>query len=200
MSAATLIRWSGASLAIGGIAVAGFVVALVPGGGFGATPQDLGATYLLAHGSHTVGGVLALLGLVGLYVRLRERSATLAFVGFFVAFVGTTFFDALGLMSELVVPALSAPLTEAQLAPLFAITFLPFLAGYVLLGVAVFRDRAFLRWSGPLLIVSAVLFALPWPWPVPVAGAIAYAVALASLGSVLWSRTAVTASQARSLA
>ena len=63
MSTTTQIHWCGLALAIGGIAIAGFVLATIPAGGFQSTVEEtLSGAYLLAHGLHTVGGVFALFG------------------------------------------------------------------------------------------------------------------------------------------
>ena len=197
MSSARLIRWSGVALALGGIAIALFVLALVPIGGFdagGKAENTLTGIYRLSHGLHILGAVLALFGLVGLYGRLKDRTGWLGLIGFVLAFVGTSLFVGLGMIAEFIVPVLAVsapPLLDpagplGASSPLFPLTFLPFLVGYILLGIATLRAGVLPRWSGLLLIIAAVLFALPVPWPVPVAGAIAYGAGLIWLGSALW--------------
>lgn len=196
MSTQNLMRWSGWALAIGGIAIAGFFLALLPIGGVTATTESSPGLYYLAHGLHTIGGVLAALGLVGLYARQSEKTGWLGLIGFVLAFIGTTLFAGLGMISEFLLPPIftNAPALVAPggaLDPnsliIFPLTFLPFLVGYILLGIATMRAGVLPRWSGLLLILGAILFALPVPWPVPVVGAVLYAAGMGWIGYVLWS-------------
>jgi hypothetical protein len=195
MSATNLIRWSGLALIVGGSGVAGFLLALIPIGGFSAAPAQSPGLYFLAHGLHTIGAALAALGLVGLYARQSERAGWLGLVGFVLAFVGTTLFTGLGMISEFIMPQIfaQAPTLVAPGGPLatnssliIPLTFVIFLLGYVLLGIATMRAGVLPRGSGLLLIVAALLFALPWPWPVSVAGALVYAAGMAWIGVTLW--------------
>ena len=97
MSSSTLIRWGGLALAVGGISIAGFFLGLVGLGSLTATSVESPRLYLLAHGLHTIGGALAVLGLVALYAREYERLGRMGLIGFVLAMIGTSFFAGLGL-------------------------------------------------------------------------------------------------------
>ena len=207
MSSETLIRWSGLALAVGGIGIAGFVVATLPIGGLEASvEQTLSATYLLAHGLHTVGGVFALFGLMGLYIRQMDESGWLGLIGFVVAFIGTALFVGLGMISEFISPLVAAEapglmekggaLEDPAKLVILPISIVIFIVGYILLGIATFRANVFPRWSGLVLVVGAVLFFPPLPWPIPVVGAVVYGLALLWLGYALWSGRPEGAAQA----
>ncbi len=193
MTTVSLIRWSGAALAIGGVSIAGFYAALTPFGGPNATtPADTASpAFLLGHGLHLIGGVVTLLGVVGLFLRYRERTGTVAFVGFVLAFVGTALFAGLGMIAEFVAPTLARkgalPTAPELLGPLVPLTFVPFLLGYLLLGGALIRSAVGPRWGPILLMLGVLLLALPWPWPVNLIGGVLFAAGTVLLGLPLWS-------------
>jgi hypothetical protein len=194
----TLRRWSGLAFAIGGVSIAGFYVGLVPTGGpGGATAQDTSApAYLIAHGLHTVGGVLTLLGLVGFYLSQAERTGKIGFAGFVLAFIGTAFYAGLGMIAEFVAPALAARAPELgapERGPLVPLAFVPFLVGYVLLGAATLRSGTGPRAGAIAFILAAVLVALPWPWPLNLIGGVVFAFATLSVGLALASGTTTSA-------
>jgi hypothetical protein len=199
VTTSSLIRWSGAALAIGGVSIAGFYAALTPfGGPNGSTAADTSApAFLIGHGMHIFGGIFTLFGLVGLYLRYRQRTGTIAFVGFVLAFVGTSLFAGLGMIAEFVAPTLARrgtlPAAPELLGPLVPLTFLPFLLGYLLLGVALMRSGV-ARWGPISLMLGTLLLSLPWPWPVNLIGAVLFAAGTVLLGLPLWAeRTAISA-------
>jgi hypothetical protein len=120
---------------------------------------------------YLLGAVLLLLGLVGLYIRQAEAAGTLGLVAFLVAFFGTAL--ALGATwAELFVApslAVEAPrVLDAEptgmLALGFTLTFFVFLPlGWLLFGVASYRARIYPRVATILLMVGAVIAALPIP-------------------------------------
>jgi hypothetical protein len=120
---------------------------------------------------YLIGAVLLLLGLVGLYVRQSEAAGILGLVAFLVAFFGTAL--ALGATwAELFVApslAVEAPrVLDAEptgmLALGFTLTFFVFLPlGWLLFGVASYRARIYPRVATILLMVGAVIAALPIP-------------------------------------
>ncbi len=193
MTTSSLVRWSGAALAIGGVSIAGFYAALTPFGGPNATSAADTSTpaFLIAHGLHVIGGVVTLLGLVGLYLHHRQRTGAIAFVGFVLAFVGTALFAGLGMIAEFVAPTLARngtlPAAPELLGPLVPLTFLPFLFGYLLFGGALIRSAVIPRWGPLALMLGALLLALPWPWPVNLIGGALFAAAAVLLGLPLWS-------------
>src|SRR5512138_3210082 len=106
MSSTKLIRWSGLSLLLGGVAFAVHLLTHPPG----ETAQY--AFYPLWVPSHLIGGIasiLILLGLVGLYVRQSEKVGLLGLIGFILAFVGWTLSaGALIFFSVVLIPFLAA--------------------------------------------------------------------------------------------
>ncbi len=136
-----------------------------------------------------LGGVLLLLGLVGLYARQSEAAGILGLVGFVAALFGTVL--ALGVIwaQLFVAPSLAveAPRildTEptGALALGFILTFSVFLPlGWLLFGVATLRARVYPRAAAILLIVGAVIGALP----IPLTG-IVLDVAVAWLGFIVF--------------
>ncbi len=193
VTTSSLVRWSGAALAIGGVSIAGFYAALAPFGGPNATTAADTSTpwFLIGHGLHLIGGVVTLLGLVGLYLRYPQRTGTVAFLGFVLAFIGTSLFAGLGMIAEFVAPTLARkgtlPGAPELLGPLIPLTFLPFLLGYLLLGGALIRSAVAPRWGPILLMLGALLLALPWPWPVNLIGGVLFAAGTVLLGLPLWS-------------
>ena len=129
------------------------------------TPVTILETEVRLVGSHAVSVVsyvLVLLGLAALYGAESQRMGRLGLNGFLMAFAGTALL-AISSMFGFFAPVLAA---EAP-ATLDAINvYLPvvvfnafavvgFIAGFVILGVAVARSRVFPRWSGILMLVGA---------------------------------------------
>ena len=113
--------------------------------------------------------VLLQLGLVGLYVPNARAAGVLGAVGFFMAFIGSRL--AIG-------PSFIDPIIEPSL---FLGPLMIFVVGWVLVGVAMFRSRAYPRSGVALLIVGALVLLLP----LPLSGAV-FAVALAWVGYIIF--------------
>jgi hypothetical protein len=202
VSTAGLTRWSGAALIAGGALIAAFVL-VHPQGEF--TPAVMASGIAqIAHSLHFLGATLAAFGFIGVLLRLQERGGRLGLAGGVLTFFGTVWFAGLGLMSFAALPfiaqhdpALMAPdgaFWNGAPNPVFLVGLASFALGHVALGVAVLRGVVGLpRWSGPLLILGALLSALPpvvVPTVVLTAGGVLLGAGWAWLGWALWSRRA----------
>ncbi len=197
MATSTLIRWSGLALIVGGISLALFVLSH-PQVEFGpdATRQP---TWVLSHSFHAVGALLALFGLIGVFVRQRDEAGALGLLAFIVAFIGTALLVATGLISAYILPGAPSLLVGAE-PTLDAIPFVLqtvfMIVGYILLAAAIVRSGVLPRWAALAMVVGVVLFDLP-PFVVPLIvltlGGVVFGASLAWVGYALWSRGAVEA-------
>jgi len=197
------IRWSGAALLLGGVAIALFVIVLYPVGGFFGAQRARDPLWVPAHTLHLIGALLTLFGVVGLYGRQIERTGPLGAVGFAIAFVGTALFVGTGMLTTFVWPVLAAfapatleldgALFVRPAGVLFGVTILTLIPGYLLLGLATFRAGVLPR-GGALLLMVGVVFAIappppvgPFPWIGLVVGGVLFGAGAAWLGYSLWS-------------
>jgi len=159
-----------------------------------ATTASYTFTWLL----YLLGGVLLLLGLVGLYARQSEAAGILGLVGFVAAVFGTVLVVGAIWAQLFVAPflAIEAPRVldtkpTGMLALGFTLTFLVFLPlGWLLFGIAALRARVYPRAAAILLIVGAVIGALPIPL-----SEIVLDVAVAWLGFILFTGRGEAAQQ-----
>ncbi len=203
MSNAILVRWSGLALAVGGIGIATFLLTLYPLGDPLSPQVLLTSQSLAAHIFHIIGALAALLGLVGLYSRIRERTGWLGLFAFVIAMFGTAFSVTGGLVAAVVFPVIAAraPTALDPQGPLlgpgpagtaFLLVFVLSMVGYALLGAALIRSQLFPPIAGWLLIAGAILLNLPsapvTPIPsiIPTAGAVLFGAATVWLGWELW--------------
>ena len=169
MSYSELVRWGGlAAMGAGALYILAefmdlynFVLA-----GSGEQMSDVMATapYFVEALLLLLGDVLLLFGLFGLYVRQSEAAGTLGLVGFLVAFFGTALTAGVDWDGVFVVPILADAAPELLDAgpPLgIILSFLTFLVGWLMFGVAALRARVYPRWAALLLIVGAVLAGVP---------------------------------------
>ncbi len=203
MSSATLMRWSGLSVSLGGLAYVLFVL-VHPFSGLSDPHVIHSGQWLVAHNLHLLGAVLVLLGLPGLYVAGMHRTGRLGLVGYLVAFVGTVLHAGSGMFTAYVVPlapALADPNGPAQGSPLVAIFLLQTVAmivGFVLLALAGLRAGMLPNWVGLPLILGAVLFNAPAvavPYAIPLVGGVLFGAGLGGWGYTLWSAAAGPAAQ-----
>jgi hypothetical protein len=122
----------------------------------------------------TMAAVLLPLGLIAMYVRQSEASGPLGLVGFFVAFAGTIMVGGLFWVGTLLVPAIVgvAPGTASETAsdyvrvgatPGFVPSVVAFALGWLLFGIASLQARVYPRPAAMLLIIGAVIAAIPLP-------------------------------------
>jgi hypothetical protein len=127
--------------------------------------------------------VLLQLGLVGLYVSRANAVGVLGVIGFLIAFIGSRLVVSPSFVDPLVEPSIlllgGGP--EEFFGPLVIFGLLSFVLGWVLVGVAMFRSRAYPRSAVTLLIAGVLILLLP----LPLSGVI-FAVALAWIGYVLF--------------
>ena len=165
------IHWSGLASMVGGLLFA-IGIPLHPLR-YGEAVKH--SPYSAIHTLIAVGLMLALFGLVGLYVRQADKLGALGLTGFFLAFLGQALTFS-GLMTEgFMWPAVAqydpaavhnfdvnSPVGQVivLLAPAFFGGLILFAVGYALFGVATVRAAVPARWGGVLLAIGAVLYAV----------------------------------------
>jgi hypothetical protein len=154
-------------------------------------------------------GVLALIGITGMYLHQVRKTGTLGLVGYllfaanYLVIVSTSFVAAYVLPSiadssrtyvENVLVAAAGQNPTGDTGPLRAILLLDFilyLTGGLLFGIALYRARVLPRWAAALLAIggaaSAGLSLMPDPWFRLLA--VPNGVAMIGLGYALWRRT-----------
>jgi hypothetical protein len=176
VSPATLYRWSGISLIVGGIiGVIGTIQSAIFFPGHDLTPQQVLATpFTIAAILFLVWTLLLVLGMPGFYLRQASTARKLGFAGFLlfwmgmllggVAFASTqaTMWPYLAQNAPKLLPSGGAGPDTGFLLWILVPTLL-FAIGAILLGVGTMRARVFPRWTGVLLIISGVLFLLALP-------------------------------------
>ena len=198
MSSATLIRFGGLALCLGGLAAALFALLAAPQGGFMGAHLPHQATWMPAHSLHALAGLLLLFGVVALYATRAAAAAWLGLAGFLLAFVGTALYLVTGVLTAYVMPVLAsaAPSTlepggayfaSVPLLLVFLGSSLLLLAGYALLALDALRAGTLPRLASWAVLVGAVLGnAPPMPWPGLIAADVLWAVGLAWWGAALW--------------
>ena len=96
MADATLLRWNGLALVLGGILNAPFVL-VHPLEDLIDTDVATNTRWLLAHSLQLIGAIIVLFGLPRLRVRQMERAKQLGLIGFILAFAGTTIYVGSGM-------------------------------------------------------------------------------------------------------
>lgn len=196
MSSTTLFRWSGLSLLIGGLLLALFFL-FHPAGGDPPTAQAAsGSLYGLEHLLGLLAFLLTLLGLLGTYARLAAQRSWLALLGCLLAFLGSALWLCAiwGEISLLPSVAAQAPkllgaggaLSSGLRVTVILASVLDGL-GFLLLGIAVLLLGGRARWAGDVLIIGAILLALPVAWVISVLGAVVLGLGQIWLGYTLWS-------------
>jgi hypothetical protein len=193
MSSSNLLRMGGlAALVGGGLFVVSDLLILVddPNDPIGTVTS---ASYALSVGLALISTVLLAGGLVGIYAARSEATGVLGLIGFALAFAGTVL-AAGGTWSEaFVTPALAQEAPELLLSDppgivMFGniLTFGLLTVGWLILGAAILRARAYPRVATVLVLVGAVVQALPFlPPAIGVPGAVVFDVGVAWLGFAL---------------
>ena len=205
MSERNLVRWSGVSLALGGVAIAAYMLVhpwAERVGDVATTPS-----WVFSHTLHFAGALLILLGLPGLYARHRARTGVPGFLGFLLAFFGTALFVGTGMSSAFLWPAIAAeaPTFVASGGGMFThpLALGPIMAariflviGFVWFGIVAFRAGILSRWGSLLVVLGVIATNLPTepvgpvPWAVSVLGGVVFCIGLLSWGWGLWTDTA----------
>jgi hypothetical protein len=160
----------------------------------------------LAHLLHFVGALFALLGLLGIFERQRDRFGSFGLIGFVLSLVGNAMFLGTGMITAFIWPMLAdhAPAVVEPGGPIFemphsalafALTAVILSAGYLLFGIAMLQARVFPRLSVLMLVTGGILGMLPphpvgvLPWGGLVIGGVLYGGALVWMGSILWTQS-----------
>jgi hypothetical protein len=193
MSSSNLLRLGGLAAVIGGgLFVVSDLLILVddPNDPIGTVTS---ASYALSVWLALISSVLLTGGLVGIYAARSEATGVLGLIGFALAFAGTVL-AAGGTWSEaFVTPALAQEAPELLLSdPPGIVMFGNILTsglltvGWLILGAAILRARAYPRLATVLVLVGAVVQALPFlPPAIGVPGAVVFDVGVAWLGFAL---------------
>jgi hypothetical protein len=196
MSSTTLFRWSGLSLLAGGLLLALFFL-FHPAGGDPPTAQEAsGSLYGLEHILGVMALLLTLLGLLGVYARLAAKQPRLALLGCLLAFLGSALLLGTVMGEVSLVPSVGAQapkllasggaLSSGLRATMILASVLDGL-GFLLLGIAALLLGGRARWAGDVLIIGALLLALPVAWVVTVIGAVVLGLGQVWLGYTIWS-------------
>jgi drug/metabolite transporter (DMT)-like permease len=198
MSSSNLIRWAGLAAILAGVLLVVADLLNLAIGFDDDEPFSESATtgiYALQSWANLLGAVLLLIGLVGLYARQSETAGPLGLAGFLVAFLGTALVTGLIWASLFIVPNLAvevpAFLDEGEGPPPgFFLSLITFALGWLLFGIATLRARVFPRAAAILLMIGAVIAALPLPFT-----GIVLAIAMAWLGFALFTGREAPAEQ-----
>ena len=190
MTSSNLLRMGGLAAVIGGgLFVVSDLLILVddPIGSINS------ASFTLSVGLALISTVLLIGGLVGIYAARSEATGVFGLIGLALAFAGTVL-AAGGTWSEaFVTPALAQEAPELLLSDppsivMFGniLTFGLLTVGWLILGAAILRARAYPLVATVLVLVGAVVQALPFlPPAVGVPGAVVFDVGVAWLGFAL---------------
>ncbi len=180
-----LLRVSGLSGAVAGVLIAATeVVSLLVG------RQNVDLPSLVNEVVRLAAFNLLLLALVGLYARQVDQAGIIGVAGFLLAFVGTTllagdvWFEAFVFphLTEVAPDALSADPGGILLVGAF-FSFLTFICGWLLFGVASFRAAVFPRAASVVLIAGALIL---FPSPLFPPKLVVFALAVGWMGFWLW--------------
>lgn len=196
MSSSTLFRWSGLSLLVGGLLLALFFL-LHPSGGDPPTAQEAsGSLYGLEHTLGVAALLLTLLGLLGVYARLAAKQFWLTLVGSLLAFLGSALLLSAVFSDAYLIPKVAAQAPKLLgsgealangLRAVFIIASVLDGLGFLLVGIAVLLLGGRSRWAGDVLIIGAVLLALPIAWVITVIGAVVLGLGQIWVGYTIWS-------------
>jgi hypothetical protein len=196
------VRWSGVACILAGLCIAAFVL-IHPWDQLVGADIARTARWQAAHTFQFIGALFAVLGLIGLYAHARERIGSLGLVGFILSLIGNSMFLGTGMITAFIWPMLAVhaphavelngPIFKAPIsATAFLMTAAVMIVGYILLGIALLRARAFPSVVIIMLVVGAILGMLPphpateFPWGGLVAGGVFYGAAMVWIGSILW--------------
>src|SRR5918997_4309900 len=135
-------------------------------------------------------GVLLQLGLVGLYLPRANVVGVLGVIGFFIAFIGAWLTTGSSFVDVFTKPGLLPSGEPEEFFGPLVIFALTFVLGWVLVGVAMFRSRAYPRSAVTLLIAGVLILLLP----LPLSGVV-FAVTLAWIGFILFTESGGEAPQ-----
>lgn len=188
MSSSKLIGLGGiAAVGSGALLVAGELMYFVIGVGdaMEGSAEVLASTSSIFQGMlFLLGGVLLVGAVFSVYSRYAAYAGTLGLAGFLVAFVGTVLTAGMLWDGAFILPALAAEapaLIESSEPPSliaavgFNLSPALFSAGWLLLGLAMFRTHSLPRTAAILLMLGAILSFIPMPFTyIPLGLAVAW--------------------------
>ncbi|MBI3241517.1 MAG: hypothetical protein HYZ49_04400 [Chloroflexi bacterium] len=197
MSTSQLSRWSGLALIIGGL-ILGIATVIHPD-----DANDPGAVttsyWTMLHIVLLIGNVIAIPGLLGLYVHVAKRAGWLGLIGFLLNWLGILLFLPLFFFEAFVLPPIAAdqagvalldpagPLFSGALGVYFLAFAIIFAVGQVLFGAALSRASVPNRWVGWLFILVAPgPFVPPLPHIVLQATGLALIITYVLCGYAVW--------------
>lgn len=196
-----LFRLTGASLALGGVLGAAFVI--VSRGELIGALAMLSNRWMIAHNLHFASAALLLFGVVGLYLSHNERMSVSGHLVFVLALLGTGFYFATGVLTAAILPALAgaAPTAVGHAGPLFSptlpaltVSVLVFQMGWLGIGVVVARTGVLSAWTGWVTAIGAAIGMIPprpfgsAPWIVVDVAWVIFAIGLVGMGIAGWHR------------
>jgi hypothetical protein len=199
-----LARLSAASLALGGIFGAGFVI--VSRGELVGAMAMLSSRWMVAHNLHFASAALLLFGVVGLYLSHSHLMTLGGHFAFVLALLGTGFYFATGVMTASVWPLIAAasPGMVSAGGPLFSptlpsliVSVFTFQLGWVALGMVIANAGKLPRWAGFTTAAGAAIGLIPprpfgnSPWLVMDVAWVIFAIGLTGLGLAGWRITTI---------
>jgi hypothetical protein len=196
MSSDQLRRWSGLASIVGGLCLALFAL-LHP-------PRDItlasGSFWVIEHQLGVAAFVLMPFGLTGIYTRQADKIGLQGFIGFVLAFSGSTlymggiFLDAyifpviVGETPELVEGILQAEVSGPPAVGLGLASVL-FSLGFLILGFSTAQAKVLPRWGGIMLLVGGAIFGPGpiFPKLIQTLAAVALGLGFVWSGYTLWS-------------
>ncbi len=174
MTSSNLIRLGGLVAVVAGALLLiadlwGLLLEVTSGGSENFSEFAVTTSWTVLSATYLIGGLLLLVALVGLYAYQSEAAGVLGLVGFLAALVGTGLLVGMMWTLAFVVPsaAIEAPAfldAEEVAGPLdmgFMLSGIAVALGWALFGAATFRAWVFPRRAAIVLIIGALLTALP---------------------------------------
>ena len=155
MAASNLLRWAGLAALVGGLLIVLADIGAFLGGVYAGTSSR--AVFVFFASLSLLSLVLVLLGLVGLYVSQAQATGALGLIGFLLAFLGITMVAGLYWAYIFVVPPFQ--LARAGLILSASVSAL----GWLILGAATLRGRIYPRPAAIVLMIGALISAIPKP-------------------------------------
>jgi hypothetical protein len=197
-----LARLTAASLALGGILGAAFVI--VSRGELVGAIAMLSTRWMIAHNLHFASAALLLFGVVGLYLSHSHLFTLGGHFAFVLALLGTGFYFATGVMTASVWPLVAAaspgvvsaggPLYSPTLPSLIVSVF-TFQLGWVAFGMVIGNAGLLPRWAGLATAAGAAIGLIPprpfgnAPWILMDVAWVIFAIGLTGLGVAGWRAT-----------
>jgi hypothetical protein len=205
MSKNDMVRWSGLALILAGVCIALGTI-IHPSN---ETPETILAEenrLIVGHWLLTFYCGFLLLGLPGAYAARSRELGRLGLAGFLMLFFGTLFYAVSGdygfnapVLARLAPGTLDAINAYPPVVAMDAAFVLLLLAGFIFLGVAIGRSRAYPASSGVLIAGGWLLFMISAPlalfvfrplWVLVILGTVMLGAGLAWIGFVLFNSTA----------